>query len=51
MVKGWDWRAAMEGIQRKACEPGAAWNMERERVTRVAFDAWSGVRVAVLEGM
>jgi len=40
----------MPGMYRKECEPGAAWAMERERVTRVAFEDTKGVSVAVFDG-
>ena len=40
----------MLGMYRNACEPGAAWGIERVRVTLVAFEDTSGVRVAVLDG-
>lgn len=40
----------MDGMYRKAWDPGAAWAIERVRVTRVALDDLNGVRVAVLDG-
>jgi len=40
----------MLGMYKKAWEPGAAWAMERVRVTLVAFEDTKGVSVAVFVG-